>query len=110
MSVDLPQPIATYFTATKGDSETIARCFAENAVVVEHGHSYRGLGAIKQWKAEAWATGPYTNEPLASERKDGKIVVTSRLSGDFPGSPVDFRSSFALEGDKIASLTIMPIF
>jgi len=35
-------------------------------------------------------------------------VVTSRLTGNFPGSPVDLRYFFRLEGDKIASLEIVP--
>jgi hypothetical protein len=42
------------------------------------------------------------------EEKDGKIVVTSHLVGNFPGSPVDLRYFFKLEGDKIASLKIIP--
>jgi hypothetical protein len=32
--------------------------------------------------------------------------VTSHLVGDFPGSPVDLRYFFVLDGDKIASLEI----
>jgi hypothetical protein len=41
------------------------------------------------------------------EQVDRKIVVTSRLTGNFPGSPVDLRFFFELEGDKIASLEII---
>jgi hypothetical protein len=67
-----------------------------------------GCGAIKQWKADASAKYNYTSEPFASEQKDGKIIVTSHLAGDFPGSPVDLRYVFGLEGDKIASLEITP--
>jgi len=50
----------------------------------------------------------YTSEPVACEEKDGIIVVTSHLVGNFPGSPVDLRFFFKLEGDKIASLEIVP--
>ena len=35
-------------------------------------------------------------------------VITSRLTGDFPGSPVDLRFFFRLERGKIASLEIIP--
>jgi hypothetical protein len=42
------------------------------------------------------------------EQQGGKTVVTSHLTGNFPGSPVDLRFFFALEGDKIRSLEIMP--
>jgi hypothetical protein len=42
------------------------------------------------------------------ERRDGMVVVTSRLTGNFPGSPVDLRFFFRLERGKIASLEIIP--
>jgi hypothetical protein len=108
MTLDLPNPVAAYFTADKGDSEAVAQCFTETAVVKDEGHTYHGRAAIKQWKADASAKYQYTSEPFACERKDGKFVVTSRLTGNFPGSPVNLRFFFRLEGDRIASLEIIP--
>ena len=35
-----------------------------------------------------------------------KTIVTSRLTGNFPGSPIEVRFVFRLDGDKIASLEI----
>jgi hypothetical protein len=107
-SLNLPKPIATYFATDKGDSETLSQCFTEIAVVKDEGHTYKGRAAIKQWKTDASAKYEYTSEPVACEQKDGKIVVTSCLTGNFPGSPVDLRFFFELEGDKIASLEIIP--
>ena len=37
---------------------------------------------------------------------DGKTVVTSRVAGNFPGSPVNLEYVFGLERDKITSLEI----
>jgi len=34
--------------------------------------------------------------------------VTSHLVRDFPGSPVDLRYFFILDGDQIAALEIIP--
>jgi hypothetical protein len=107
-SFNLPKPIAAYFTADKGDGEALSRCFTENAVVKDEGHTHKGRAAIKQWKTEASAKYEYTSEPFACEEKDRKTVVTSHLVGNFPGSPVDLRFFFELEGDKIASLEIIP--
>jgi hypothetical protein len=107
-SLDLPKPIATYFAADTNDSETLSQCFTENAVVKDEGHTHKGRAAIKKWKADVSAKYGYTSEPFACEQKDGKTLVTSRLTGNFPGSPVDLRFFFALEGDKIASLEIIP--
>jgi hypothetical protein len=106
--MELPKAIAAYFTADKADGETVSQCFTENAVVKDEGHTYHGRAAIKQWKTAASTKYQYTIEPLACEPKGGKIIVTSRLTGNFPGSPVDLRFSFDLEGDRIASLEIIP--
>jgi hypothetical protein len=65
-----------------------------------------GLAAIKQWKAETRKKYQHTVEPLASAQKEGKTIVTNRLTGNFPGSPIDLEFVFTLTGDKIASLEI----
>ena len=107
-SLNLPKPIAAYFTADSGDGEAVSQCFTENAVVKDEGHTHKGRAAIKEWKTDASAKYEYTCEPFACEEKDGKTVVTGHLVGNFPGSPVDLRFFFKLEGDKIASLEIIP--
>ena len=107
-SLNLPKPVAAYFTADTGDGEAVSRCFTENAVVKDEGHTHKGRAAIKAWKTDASAKYQYTCEPLACEERDGKTVVTSHLVGNFPGSPIDLRYFFRLEGDKIASLEVVP--
>lgn len=104
----LPEPIAAYVTTDKWDAEAIARCFNQDAVVKDEGHIYTGVAAIQHWKAASAAKFTYTNEPLAQERRDGMVIVTSRLTGNFPGSPADLRFCFRLERGKIASLEIIP--
>jgi hypothetical protein len=107
-SLHLPKPVAAYFVADKCDSETLSHCFTENAVVKDEGHTHKGRAAIKRWKTDASAKYDYTSEPVACDHKDGETVVTSRLTGNFPGSPVNLRFFFKLEGEKIASLEIIP--
>ena len=107
-SPSLPKPIAAYFAADSGDGAVVSQCFTENAIVKDEGHTYKGRPAIEEWKTDASAKYQYTSEPFACEEKDGKIVVTSHLVGNFPGSPVDLRFFFKLEGDKIASLEVIP--
>ena len=107
MSINLPNPIGAYFAADKQDSDAVAMCFTENAVVKDEGHTYSGLAAIKQWKTDSSNKYTYTSEPFACEDKDGKTIVTSRVTGNFPGSPVDLRYFFSLDGSKIASLEII---
>jgi hypothetical protein len=108
MTLNLPKPVADYFIADKADGETVSRCFTDDAIVKDEGHVYGGRAAIKKWKEEASAKYVYTSELLACEQKDGKFVVTCRLTGNFPGSPVDLRFFFQLEGERIESLEIIP--
>ncbi len=104
----LPEPIAAYFNADKRDSEAVVRCFTNQAAVTDEGQTHSGPAAIKAWKIEASAKYSYTSEPFAVEEKDGRYIVTSRLTGNFPGSPVDLRFVFRLERGKIAFLEITP--
>jgi hypothetical protein len=106
--LNLPKPIAAYFGAEKAGSEAVCQCFTENAVVKDEAHTYEGQAAIKEWRTVVAAKYEYTSAPFACEEKGGKFVVTSRLTGNFPGSPVDLRFFFELQGDKIASLEIIP--
>jgi hypothetical protein len=87
-------------------SAGLARCFTEHAIVRDEGQPIEGLAAIAQWKAEAIRKYQYTVAPLAAVQKDGTTVVTCRLTGNFPGSPIELQFVFALDGDKIASLEI----
>jgi len=43
----------------------------------------------------------------AVAQKDGKTIVTNRLTGNFPGSPIELEFVFTLDGDKIKSLEIL---
>jgi len=107
MPIDLPAPIAVFIDAeNRGDAEALAQCFAQDAVVQDEGRTIEGLAAIKQWMAETKRKYQHTMEPLASAQKDDKTIVTSRLTGNFPGSPLDVRFIFGLDGNKIASLEI----
>ena len=108
MTLDLPKPVAAYFAADKCDAEGVSQCFTEDAIVTDEWRTYSGRAAIKKWKEEASAKYEYTSEPLACDQKGGKSVVTCQLTGNFPGSPFNLRFFFRLEGDKIASLEIVP--
>ena len=106
MSLDLPAPIAAYFAADRHDSDAIAQCFTEQAVVKDEGRPYRGRVAISQWNADTSARYNYSSEPVGLQHQDGKTVVTSHLVGDFFGSPVDLRFFFCSRATKLPSLRL----
>ena len=107
MSLLLPKPIEAYFRVENaGRPDDLATCMAVDAVVFDEHQTYRGLAAIKQWKAETKAKYNHVVEPLELTERDGTIVVKSRLTGSFPGSPITLEFAFTFEGDKINSLKI----
>ncbi|MCA1199648.1 nuclear transport factor 2 family protein [Sphingomonas sp. R647] len=109
MPVQLPKAIAAYFAADrKGQPQATSECFMPEAVVIDEGNRYVGRDAICQWMANASTQYSYTVEPFDVAGDDGRIIVTSHLVGNFPGSPVDLRYCFVLDGDSIAQLEIVP--
>lgn len=109
MTLQLPSVIAGYFAADKtGQAEAISELFTPGAVVTDEGNTYTGREAIRQWMANASTQYSYTVEPFAIAEDGGKTVVTSRLVGNFPGSPVNLKYVFVLQDNKIAELEIAP--
>ena len=107
MSIELPTTVAAYFAAeSAGDAAALARCFARDGVVHDEGGSFTGRAAIERGNADARAKYHHTVEPLGATKRDGAIVVTGRVVGQFPGSPVDLQHVFRLNGQEITSLEI----
>ncbi len=104
MVLHLPAPIAIYFAAE--DAEACGRCLAHDAVVHDERRTIEGIAAIVAWRAESRRKYNHTVEVLDVAERDGKTVVTAKVSGNFPGSPVNLDYAFGLRGDKIASLAI----
>lgn len=108
MSLILPKPIETYFAADTRDGAAVACCFTAEAAVIDERHTYKGRDAIARWKTEASAKYDYVSKPVAIQDYGDRFIVTARLTGSFPGSPVDLRYAFTLEGDEITRLEIVP--
>lgn len=108
MPVALPSAIAIYIAAANGgETRQLSEGFANNAVVKDEGQVVEGLTSIRRWIAETRAKYQHKIEPLAFVQKDAKTIVTNRLSGNFPGSPIELDFVFTLEDDKIISLEIL---
>lgn len=108
MAIELPPVIANYFAADRGrNAEVVSRCFTDTAVVKDEGNTYSGRDAIRRWKSESSQKYTYTVDPFATAIEGERTIVTSRLTGDFPGSPVDLRYLFVLDDEKIAELEIV---
>lgn len=108
MPLSLPKPIAAYFTGEAGHDSAVADCFTRDAVVIDEKKTYEGRAAIAGWRSEAAAKYKYTSEPIAVEDEADRKIVTARLVGNFPGSPIDLRYGFTLRDGAIARLEIVP--
>jgi hypothetical protein len=109
MTIQLPPVIAAYFTADRdGDIDAILACFAEGAMVRDEGKMNQGHDAVRAWKTKSSNAYNYVSEPFAVASEADQTIVTSRLTGDFPGSPLDLRYFFTLREGKIAALEIKP--
>jgi hypothetical protein len=107
MSPIMPVPLVAYFTAERvADTGLLASCFAADAVVQDEGRTMVGLDAIRRWKRETKAKYQYSVEPLSASQVADTVTVQARLTGAFPGSPIELSYRFVVAGDKIASLEI----
>ena len=109
MSLPLPQPIERFMSSENThDLQALADCFTAHATVRDEGQTMQGLEAIKGWRLETGRKYRHTVEPIAVIARDGKTLVSTKLTGDFPGSPITLDFVFTLEGGKIAALEIQP--
>lgn len=104
-ALTLPGRIAAYFAA-EHNPLALAHCFTAQAVMKDDGHTYTGVHAIQAFMAAASAKYGATSVPFALEQDRGLEVVRAKVTGNFPGSPIDLSYRFRLERGLIASLEI----
>jgi ketosteroid isomerase-like protein len=107
MALDLPEPVAEYLAAEKAkDADALSCCFTEDGTVHDEGQDYHGRDSIRQWKQAADAKYRYVLQTINVRTYGDLVTVRARLTGEFPGSPVELDHIFKLSNDKIASLEI----
>lgn len=107
MATTLPQAIASYYAAERaGDMERLADCFTADGTVHDEARTHRGREAIASWMADAKRKYRHDTEVLDVREGDGVHVVSVRVSGQFPNSPVTLENRFRLDGGAIRSLEI----
>jgi ketosteroid isomerase-like protein len=107
MNISVPGSVATYLAAEAAkDTERLGECFHEDAVVRDEGREHRGIAAIKAWHREVNEQFRYVVEPIEASGSGPAVVVRARVSGDFPGSPIERRFHFTVSEGKVASLEV----
>ena len=99
--------IASYFRASNADDiDGLVACFSPNATVADEKQTHRGTAEIRAWAINVRKKYEFKSEILTAAETSGLTTVTAKVSGNFPGSPVDLDFKFALNKDKITSLDI----
>ena len=103
----LAEPVANYIAAANAqDIAAVTACFGKTAVVHDEKRERRGIAAIREWAVEVSEKYQPTVEVLGVLERDGRTIVTGRVSGNFPGSPVELRYAFTVTGGTIDRLEI----
>ena len=103
--IDLPPP-SRRISRQARRREAWLRVSSRTPSSIDERREHQGRQAIARWKTEATAKYHYTSEPLAVDVSGAEVTVIARVTGEFPGSPIELRYRFTLEGDKIARLEI----
>lgn len=107
MPPELPGPVARYFISDLDpDPQEMADCFSNQGMVRDENKVHTGRDEIRQWKADYSKKYTARSTPVSVTQDRGRIVVTCNVEGNFPGSPIDLRYFFRVEGDKISELEI----
>jgi hypothetical protein len=108
---DCSDAVRAYLALADGTDRAAAIVgFASDAHVTDDGHDYRGTVAIRAWLDRPAGDYSFTATPVAAaaEERSGATVVTCRVEGTFPGSPVDLDYRFRLdEEQRISRLEIV---
>ena len=105
--MNLPEPIPAYFAAANAfQAEVAAAHFTPDAHVHDENHDHVGREAVRAWIEDSSRKYRPQIEVLSADAQGDEVLVTNRISGDFPGSPIELKFAFTLRDGQIARLNI----
>lgn len=109
-TIEVPPVIEAYQTAhDRRDIPTALAQFADDASVVDDGHTYHGTVGVESFLRTAASEYTFTRTPISAEEiAPDRWVVTNHLDGDFPGGHVELAYEFRLSDGLITHLAISP--
>jgi hypothetical protein len=107
MAISLPKAVEAYFDASNAqDADAMAKAFAANAIVYDEGKMHRGRAEIGVWARDTIRKYQTALTPLGINGDDGSAAVRTKVSGTFPGSPIELTFNFEISDEGISSLKI----
>lgn len=105
--MNLPESISAYLAAANAfDAEAAAAHFTVDAHVHDENHDHVGREAVRAWIEDTSRKFRPQTEVVSADVHDDEVTVRNRVSGDFPGSPVELNFAFTLRDGQIARLNI----
>ncbi|UFH33426.1 nuclear transport factor 2 family protein [Chryseobacterium sp. C-71] len=86
------------------DSVAYADCFAENAHVFDEGKTHIGKAEIEKWIDKSNRDYKATMDPVAYDEKEN--ILSAKIAGTFPGSPLTLKFHFKIADGKIKNLKV----
>ena len=107
MQIEMPHAISAYVQATnERDNDAFGALFTKDAIVRDEGQEHRGVAEIRRWLTSTVEKYQFTLMPTRLSQEGTETILTAKLSGDFPGSPLSMRFHFVLHEGKISKLDI----
>lgn len=109
MSIKLPEPIENYFRHSQNEAlEEAVATFTPEATLVDEGEDAKAVGreAIRDWMVDYTSKYKTTLEVVGMVEEGSEVVVTTLVSGNFPGSRAEFVYRFVLRDGLIDRLVI----
>jgi len=105
MKLKLPKTADALVKASNEENlESYLACFTENASIDDVGKSVNGKKAIADWFSQK--DYEYQMEPTEVEESAGKITLKTKVTGNFEGSPMNFKLQMKLDSGLIHNLKI----
>ena len=103
MAFDMPEPVAAYLAAAGAkDTDGLSRCFTGDESTTRG----RVIAVVTRSKQAAYAKYRYVLQTISVQVHGDDVTVRARLTGEFPGSPVELDHVCKLSHNKIALLEI----
>jgi hypothetical protein len=111
--LDLPAPVLGFVQAMNMyDLDRMALRFAPDEIANDQMRHYAGPEAIRAWLAEEIAGDRVTMFVTEALRHPGGVAVLAKVTADYDKTglpdPLEIRFYFALAGDAIAQLVVIP--
>jgi hypothetical protein len=107
--VAAPPALASFVKASnERDTESLVTCFTKDAIVYDQGEILRGAEEVRHWIADGFKKYEYVVAPTGVKNAAKVVVLTTVVTGTFPGGRAALDFHCRIDGDKIAVMVVQP--